>query len=111
MRGFPSFSLFAAVRGDSLAIVRKLLDHGATVNGDWRLLDIAVKHEITAMPEFLLEHFDVRYNYVSIPDSDYRRVLKKAADNGLDSMLQVLLNPLEGLTTEYTRSTSDLSAD
>lgn len=97
---FRHHPLLAAVLGDSVAVVRKLFEHGADTDAKWELLYIAVEHQNIAMLELLLEHFDVGYLrsvYLNGPNIDYRRLLKKVSDDGLESMLQVLQKPLEGL--------------
>ena len=80
-RGSP---LMAATAGGSMAIVLKLLDHGASVEGvEWHLLHNAVRLEHTAMVELMLG----LHNW---SDSERRRVLKEATENGLDSMVLLL---------------------
>lgn len=78
-RGNP---LTAAARGGSLAIVRKLLDHGGKLL-DWWPLSHAVRLEHTAMVELLLDH-DID------ADSSRSIVLKEAISAGLESMVQLL---------------------
>jgi len=80
-RGSP---LTAAAAGGSMAIVRKLLDHGAkVVEEDYWPLYHAVRLEHTAMVELLLD-----LNIGSA--KSWSLVLSKALDDGLESMAQLL---------------------
>ncbi|KAH6662577.1 ankyrin repeat-containing domain protein [Halenospora varia] len=79
-RGSP---LGAAVAGGSMAIVKKLFDHGANVcEGEYYLFVNVVRLEHTAMLELLLDRV--------IDRGGWGLALKTALENGLESMAQLL---------------------
>jgi ankyrin repeat protein len=80
-RGSP---LCAAASAGSMAIARKLIDHGANASEDgWWPLSHAVRLEHTAMVELLLER--------TVSSADSRSyVLGQALENGLESMAELL---------------------
>ncbi|KAH8680034.1 ankyrin repeat-containing domain protein [Tricladium varicosporioides] len=78
-RGTP---LSAAVAGGSVAILKKLIDHGAYMGGEYDLFKRIVRHEHTAMIELLLDLF--------IDNDGWGLALETALEDGLESMAQLL---------------------
>ncbi|KAI9642834.1 hypothetical protein NHQ30_008567 [Ciborinia camelliae] len=96
-RGPP---LAAAINSGSIAIVRKLLDYGAKIDEyGSSFLRRAVRLEHTAMVELLL---DLNIN---IDSRDRSNLIKKALDDGLESMALLLEQKCPILPPNHSLST------